>query len=174
LAGIAEDYEDSDDAVVIVTYTNKKETKKSVRRAKKRAANMRRYLVRSGFEGDITVGTEVGGTKVQRRGAMVYVEPDGAALEEDSQGVSSVIVRLKKGRSPQVEGQVRGADKVDGDISDSLRLGRYLGLRMYEIRFAEPVSESVAERIADALMDDPGIAFAEPDSIVSTQISVGS
>jgi len=45
---------------------------------------------------------------------------------------------------------------------------------MYEIRFAEPVSESVAERVAEALMDDPGIAFAEPDSIVSAQTSVAS
>jgi len=174
LAGIAEDYVGADDEAIIVTYTNKKETKKSVRRAKKRAANMRRYLIRSGFEGTVTVRTEPGETKIQRRGAMVYVEPDGSAEESESEGVSSVIVRLKKGRSPSVGDDVRGADNVDGSVADGLRVGRYLGLRMYRIDFAEPVSESVAEGVAEALMEDPGIAFAEPDSIVSTQVSVGS
>jgi hypothetical protein len=174
LAEIAETFDGADDEVMIVTYTNKKETKKSVRRATKRAANMRRYLTRAGFEGTVSVRTEPGDTKVQRRGAMIYVEPDGASAASESEGVTSVIVRLKKGRSPQVEGEVRGADNVASGLGDSLRLGRYLGLRMYEIRFAEPVSESVAERVAEALMDDPGIAFAEPDSIVSAQTSVAS
>jgi len=174
LAGIAEDYVGVNDEAIIVTYTNKKETRKSVRRANKRAANMRRYLIRSGFEGTVTVRTEPGQTKIQRRGAMVYVEPDGASEEAESQGVSSVLVRLKKGRSPSVGDEVRGADNVDGSVADGLRVGRYLGLRMYRIDFAEPVSESVAEGVAEALMEDPGIAFAEPDSIVSTQVSIGS
>ena len=174
LAEIAETFDGADDEVMIVTYTNKNETKKFVRRATKRAANMRRYLTRAGFEGTVSVRTEPGDTKVQRRGAMIYVEPDGASAASEPEGVNSVIVRLKKGRSPQVEGEVRGADNVASGLGDSLRLGRYLGLRMYEIRFAEPVSESVAERVAEALMDDPGIAFAEPDSIVSAQTSVAS
>lgn len=174
LAEIARDFTGTDDEAIIVTYTNKKETKKSVRRATKRAANMRRYLTRAGFEGSVSVRTEPGGTKIQRRGAMVYVEPDGAAAKEDLDGVSSVIVRLKAGRSPVVDGEVRGAGNVASGIGDSLSVGRSLGLRMYEIRFAEPVTESVAEQVAEALMDDPGIAFAEPDSIVSAQVSVGS
>ncbi|HEV8024216.1 MAG TPA: hypothetical protein VGP37_04945, partial [Candidatus Nanopelagicales bacterium] len=174
LAEIARDFTGTDDEAIIVTYTNKKETKKSVRRATKRAANMRRYLTRAGFEGSVSVRTEPGATTVQRRGAMVYVEPNGAAAKEDLDGVSSVIVRLKAGRSPVVDGEVRGAGNVASGIGDSLSVGRSLGLRMYEIRFAEPVTESVAEQVAEALMDDPGIAFAEPDSIVSAQVSVGS
>lgn len=174
LAEIARDFTGTDDEAIIVTYTNKKETKKSVRRATKRAANMRRYLTRAGFEGSVSVRTEPGATTVQRRGAMIYVEPNGAAAKEDLDGVSSVIVRLKAGRSPVVAGEVRGAGNVAGGIGDSLSVGRSLGLRMYEIRFAEPVTESVAEQVAEALMDDPGVAFAEPDSIVSAQVSVGS
>jgi len=171
LAEIARDFIKPKDQAVIVTYTNKKETKKSVRRAEKRANNMRRYLIRAGFQGAITVRTEPGDTNAQRRGAMVYVQPEGIGQDDQSEGVTSLIIRTKKGRTPTVDGQVRGADNVPQDWADLLSIGRSLGLRMYRIDLAEPVSEQVAEQVAADLMEDPGIAFAEPDSLVSTRVS---
>ena len=174
LAGIARDFTRDNDEAVIVAFTDSRETKASVRRAVKRAANMRRYLVRSGFPGEVTVRTEPGDTKIQRRGAMVYVEPEGAAEKKAPEGVTSVIVRMKKGRSPVVDGEVRGSDNVRSSFGESLSVGRYLGLRMYRIDLSSPVSEAVASQIAEDLTRDPGIAFAEPDSIVSTQVSVSS
>ena len=168
LAGIAEAYVGATDEATIVSYTNKKETKKSVRRAEKRASNMRRYLIRSGFEGTVTVRTEPGETKVQRRGAVIYVEPAPVIDEVRSESVSSLIVRLKKGRLPTSDGQIRGADNIDGSVASSLRVGDKLGLRLYRIDFTEPVSDSDAERVARTLMEDSGVAFAEPVSIFST------
>jgi subtilisin family serine protease len=174
LAELARDFVKSDDEAVIVTYTNAKRTKKSLRRAEKRANNMRRYLIRSGFRGDVTIRTEPGDTKAQRRGAMIYAQPAGSAPKESTEGVTSVIVRMKKGRAPTVDGQVRGAENVPEGLADSLSIGRSLGLRMYRIDFAQPVSEQVAEQVAADLMEDPGVAFAEPDSLVSTQVSSAS
>ena len=174
LAELARDFVKSDDEAVIVAYTNAKGTKKSLRRAEKRANNMRRYLIRSGFRGDVTIRTEPGDTKAQRRGAMIYAQPAGSAPKESTEGVTSVIVRMKKGRAPTVDGQVRGAENVPEGLADSLSIGRSLGLRMYRIDFAQPVSEQVAEQVAADLMEDPGVAFAEPDSLVSTQVSSAS
>jgi len=76
LSAIAEASTNSKDEAVIVAYTNKRETKASVRRAKKRARNMKRYLARSGFQGTISIQTEPGQTKAQRRGARILVGTD--------------------------------------------------------------------------------------------------
>jgi hypothetical protein len=86
--------------------------------------------------------------------------------------VSSLIVRVKKGKSITVNGKVRGANRVTGPVRNSLSVGPNLGLRMYRIDFAQPVSERVARRVATQLMRDPGIEFAEPDSIVSAFIGL--
>jgi hypothetical protein len=85
--------------------------------------------------------------------------------------ISALIVRLRPGRSIEVNGQLRGLNRVTGPIRNSLSVGPYLGLRMYRIDFARPVSERVATRVAAQLARDPGIAFAEPDSTISTQVS---
>jgi len=63
---------------------------------------------------------------------------------------------------------------VRGSIGDGLTVGPYLGLRMYRIDFAEPVSEATAETVALQLMQDSGISFAEPDSVVTSQVSIAS
>ena len=85
--------------------------------------------------------------------------------------ISALIVRVRPGRSIEVNGQLRGLNRVTGPIRNSLSIGPHLGLRMYRIDFARPVSERVATRVAAQLARDPGIAFAEPDSTVSTQVS---
>jgi hypothetical protein len=163
----------SDAEATIVAFTNSRGTAASTRRAQARAEKMQEFMQSAGFTGPIQTVIEPGSTKLQSRGALVYVQPAGtsaASVDEDS--VRSLIVRLKKGRSITVDGKVRGSDNVTGPIGDSMTVGPYLGLRMYRVDFAEPVSVAVAERVAKQLSRDRGIEFAEPDSIVSTQVSI--
>lgn len=163
----------SDSQATIVAFTNAKGTAASIRRAQARAEKTQDFMQSAGFTGPIQIVTEPGSTKVQSRGALVYVQPAGtsaASANEDT--VRSLIVRLKKSRSITVNGKVRGSSNVTGPIGDSLTVGPYLGLRMYRVDFAKPVSTAVAKRVAKQLMRDPGIEFAEPDSIVSTQVSI--
>lgn len=175
LTRIAKRYPDTSAGATIVAFTNSSGTPASTRRAQARAEKMQAFMQTAGFPGPIQIVTEPGSTKLQSRGALVYVQPAGtsaASVDEDS--VRSLIVRLKKGRSITTDGQVRGSNNVTGPIGDSLTVGPYLGLRMYRVDFAEPVSVAVAERVAKELARDRGIEFAEPDSIVSTQVSIAS
>jgi hypothetical protein len=175
LTQLAQRFPTTESKVVIVAFTDSRGTPASKRRAQARAEKLQNFLQGAGFAGSIQIVTEPGSTNLQSRGALVYVQPAGtstASVNADS--VRSLIVRLKKGRSITVDGEVRGSDKVTGPIGDSLTVGLYLGLRMYRVDFAEPVSEKVAQRVAKQLMSDPGIEFAEPDSIVSTQVSLAS
>jgi hypothetical protein len=132
---------------------------------------MQRYLKSIEVAGSIETVTSPASTTSQSRGAIVYVTTKDT---EPTDKVSSVIIRLKKGRSPTVNGVVRGSDNVRGSIGDDLTVGAYLGLRMYRIDFDDPVSETFAQLVARDIARDPGIVFAEPDSIVSTQVSVSS
>lgn len=157
----------------IVAYTNAKGTAASARRAQLRAQKLRDFLESTGLKASLQILTEPGSTTLQRRGALVYLRPaDVSAAAANRDTVRSLILRLKKGRSITVGGEVRGADNVTGALGDSLTVGAYLGLRMYRIDFAQPVSVAVAERVARQLARDPGIEFAEPDSLLSTQVSI--
>lgn len=157
----------------IVAYTNAKSTADSTRLAQSRATNIRTFLQESGVDASLQVVTEPGSTALQRQGALIHLEPAGSSVAStDQEAIRSLIVRLKKGRSITVDGAVRGSEKVTGPLGDSLSVGPYLGLRMYRVDFPEPVSIAVAERIAKQLMLDPGIQFVEPDSFVSTQVSI--
>jgi len=158
----------------IVAFTDARGTAASTRRATTRANNIRNYLQRAGLTGAVQVTTQPGSTAVQARSTLIYLTPAGAtaSASSNSDEVSSLIVRVRPGRSITVNGAVRGANRVTGPIRRSLSVGPYLGLRMYRVDFAEPVSESVAKRVATQLARDPGIEFAEPDSIVSTQVSI--
>lgn len=160
----------------IVAFTNARGTAVSTRRATTRASAIRAYLQRAGVNGTLNVTTQPGSTAVQARSTLLYVTPAGttANTSSTSDEVSSLIVRLRPGRTIEVNGAVRGANRVTGPIRNSLSVGPYLGLRMYRIDFAQPVSERVAKRVATQLARDPGIEFAEPDSIVTTQVSITS
>ncbi len=168
---LANEFTDPEAVFTVVAFSNAKQTKKSVDAAKRRALKMLRYLNRLEVAGSIETVTSPASTTSQSRGAIVYVTTKDT---EPTDKVSSVIIRLKKGRSPTVNGVVRGSDNVRGSIGDDLTVGAYLGLRMYRIDFDDPVSETVAQLVARDIARDPGIVFAEPDSIVSTQVSVSS
>lgn len=157
----------------VVAFSNAQETTASVRRAQRRADRINAYLQRAGLDGALSATTEPGSTAIQRRGAVIHLQDGGALTAAEDGDVSSLIVRLKKGRSPSVAGSVRGSDNVSS-IGASLSVGPRLGLRMYRIDFAKPVSQTVAARVARELSRDPGIAFAEPDSIIAARSSVAS
>lgn len=155
----------------VVTFSDRRESPPSVRIATERAQNIKEFLEESGYEGTLSTAVRPASTPLQERGALIYVDP-AASTPGASDQVSSLIVRLKQGRSITVRGEIRGANRVTGGIGETLTVGPYLGFRMYRIDFAEPVSSVVAERVARQMSNDPGIAFVEPDSIVSTQVSV--
>lgn len=154
----------------VITYSDTSESPGSLRLARARGANISKYLAEAGFQGSLTVRIRPASTPVQERGALIHFSSPGLN-PSTSDRVSSLIVRLDKGRSIVVDGAVRGAERVTGGLGDLLKVGPYLGLRMYRIDFPEPVSAAVAERVARQLSRDPGIAFAEPDSLVSTQVA---
>jgi serine protease len=154
----------------IVAFTDARGTGASTRRANARAQNIRTHLLQTGLSGAITVATRPGSSALQNRSTLVLLAPAAPSASATRDEVSSLIVRVKGGRSITVNDEVRGAQRVTGPIRASLQVGPYLGLRMYRIDFAQPVSERVAKRVATQLMQDPGIEFAEPDSIVTTMI----
>jgi hypothetical protein len=87
--------------------------------------------------------------------------------------IRSLIVRYRAGVTPTVDGVVRGADRVTGGLGAGMTLGPNLGLRMYRVDFAQPVSRVGADRAAGQMMRDPGIEFAEPDSLVTATLRRG-
>ena len=173
VARLAKQFPQESAHATIVTFADARGSAASIRRAQTRAENIESLLKRSGFPGSTTINVQEGGTKLQQRGSLIYIDPTPAVqAAAQTEGVSSLIVRVKKGRSITVNGEVRGSNRVTGPLGDSLTVGPYLGLRMYRIDFDEPVSVAEAERVAQQLMRDRGIEFAEPDSIVSTQVSI--
>lgn len=94
-----------------------------------------------------------------------------AGIVAPNERVTSLIVRYGKGVSPTVDGRVRGAALVTGGLGTGMTLGPNLGLRMYRVDFAQPVTLSQAESAATQMMRAPGVEFAEPDRLVSAQVT---
>ncbi|MCH9677721.1 MAG: hypothetical protein K0U30_08945, partial [Actinomycetia bacterium] len=88
-----------------------------------------------------------------------------------SESVSSLIVRYRSGVSPTINGKVRGINFVTADVAQELTLGTSLGLRMYTVDFAEPVSMAIAQRTARQISRSKGVEFAELNLPVSTNIT---
>ncbi len=174
LAKLAKTYSGQEVGAAIIAYTNAKSTKAADRRAKKRASNIQRYLAKIGFGGDVSASMVSAGSKIQRRGAIVYFAPKTAMRVADPDTVTSLIVRTKRGKSPTVNGQVRGSQYLPPGLGSSLTVDRDLGLRMYRVTFDEPVSAATAQRVSSALARDPAIAFSELDALVSTMTTASS
>lgn len=172
LRALANEYTGQPVDVKVVTYINSQATDQANKRAQVRGERIASFLKQEGIASEPVVDVVAGGTSLQQRGAIVSIQPTASTPSSTNQ-VQSIIIRLNKGRSPLVDGEVRGASRVTAVPTDSLTLGANLGLRMYRIDFAMPVSPQVAQRVADQLSRDPGIAFAEPDSLVSAQQSIG-
>jgi hypothetical protein len=53
-----------------------------------------------------------------------------------------------------------------------MTLGPNLGLRMYRVAFARPVSLADAQRAATKFSQVKGVEFAEPDRLVTGSVTV--
>jgi len=157
---------------VVTTFSDLRGSASSIRVAKARARNITRYLASQGVTGPITTTVDEGSTSSLRRGAVVRLSPDTkASTVTPSDRVNSLIVRYRKGVSPTIDGKVRGASLVTGGLGSGMTLGPNLGLRMYRVDFAAPVTLAQAERAATQMMRDRGIEFAEPDGIVRATVT---
>jgi len=164
LRSIADALSGSPSAGTILMFTNVKETRASVRRAERRANNVRNFLRRNGLDGELQVVTLPGRTKIQRRGGIVSVVSTGQReVAERDDRVRSLIMRIKRGEDPVVGGEVLGAAQVRGSLGESLTLGPRLGIRLYRVDLPAPVTKRVAQRVADQMSRASGVAFATID-----------
>ena len=104
---MAEQFNDAEDSVVILAYSNPKGTKASDRRAKKRASKIRKYLTRAGFIGDATVRVDRADSLGQSREVIVYVADMVTTREVDSSEIALLVTRPPKGRKSATPGRLR-------------------------------------------------------------------
>ena len=107
LSSLAAQFNDAEDSVVILAYSNPKGTKASDRRAKKRASKIRKYLTRAGFIGDATVRVDRADSLGQSREVIVYVADMVTTREVDSSEIALLVTRPPKGRKSATPGRLR-------------------------------------------------------------------
>ena len=156
----------------ITAYYNKRGTAKSKRLAKERATSIEKYLAKMGVTESLNVTSESGRTAKLRRSAIIRLSTDaGTTAPVKNERISSLIVRYAKGVSPTVNGTVRGANLVTGRVGKGMTLGPYLGLRMYRVDLAQPVTLAVARKASAQISTNKGVEFAEPDRIVTSFVT---
>lgn len=174
LRNLASDMNGATVTGMVMTFSDARGTARSTALANQRARNIEKYLASSGVTADLVTEVTRGTTSSLRKGAIVRLSSEKSAAPADpSDRISSLIVRYTKGTAPTVNGAVRGANLVSGGLGAGMTLGPNLGLRMYRVDFAAPVTMAQAERAAAQMAKDKGVEFAEPDSIVQAQISRG-
>ena len=107
LSSLAAQFNDAEDSVVILAYSNPKGTKASDRRAKKRASKIRKYLTRAGFIGDATIRVDRADSLGQSREVIVYVANTVTTREVDSSEIAQLVTRPPKGRKSATPGRLR-------------------------------------------------------------------
>ncbi len=107
LSSLVEQLADAEDSVVILAYSNRKGTKASDRRAKKRASKIRKYLTRAGFVGDATVRVDRAQSLGQSREVIIYVTDAATTREVDSSEIALLVTRPPKGRKSATPGRLR-------------------------------------------------------------------
>jgi hypothetical protein len=156
----------------ITAYYNKRGTAKSKSLAKERATSIEKYLAKMGVTKSLNITSESGRTAKLRRSAIIRLSTDaGTTAPVKNERISSLIVRYAKGVSPTVNGTVRGANLVTGRVGKGMTLGPYLGLRMYRVDLAQPVTLAVARKASAQISTFKGVEFAEPDRIVTSSIT---
>lgn len=124
----------------------------------KRAQAISRYLQAQGLT-QPEVTTRPARSAAQAKSALIHVSN---VADQTQDTVASLIVQFKKGTAP----------KVGDQFASDFTVGRYLGLRMYRLDFATPVPETSAQAVAAKLIQRSDVLFAEPDSLVRTQVSI--
>ena len=156
----------------ITAYYNKRGTAKSKSLAKERATSIKKYLVKMGATESLNITSESGMTAKLRRSAIIRLSTDaGTTAPVKNERISSLIVRYAKGVSPTVNGTVRGANLVTGRVGKGMTLGPDLGLRMYRVDLAQPVTLATARKASAQISTYKGVEFAEPDRIVTSSVT---
>jgi hypothetical protein len=136
--------------------------------AKRRAQAIVNYLARQGVTATFSVENGLSG--IQGRSALIRISPSATDMSGSSDSVSALIVRYNKGVKPSGKAPITGVERVTEVSQNSLTLGSYLGLRMYLVQFAAPVSVSLAEKVAAQITKSTKVDFAEPDRPVSISV----
>ncbi len=139
--------------------------------ATKRATTMLDYLKSRGVskaQAAVTRGT----TAIQSRASLVTFSPSVLGAQSASEKVDSLIVRYIPRVKPSAKTPITGSDKVTAVAKRELTIGKYLGLRMYQVDFRTPVDIAIARKVADQMTKSRFVEFAEPNGIVTTQVTV--
>ncbi len=160
---------DASALTTVTTFSDLRGSQSSKKVAQIRAKKIAAYLRGQGLIGKIDINVDQGTVSRQSKGALVRMTTDlGQSLANNSDSVRSLVVRYSKGVSPLVDGKVVGSNRVTGSIGSGMSLGPNLGLRMYRIDFAQPVSAAAAQKAAVQMSQDKKIEFAEPDSLANS------
>ncbi len=172
LGRLADRVGDSASTGTLTVFSDARGSSASVTVARERARTIGSFLRSRGVTAKLTTTIEKGSTSMLRRSAVVLLSSDPeAGSMTPSDRVSSLIVRYAPRVSPTVDGRVRGSHLVPGALGAGMTLGPNLGLRMYRVDFAEPVTQAQAEAAASAMSKARGIEFAEPDRRVSGRVT---
>ncbi|MCF8537589.1 MAG: S8 family serine peptidase, partial [Candidatus Nanopelagicales bacterium] len=156
----------------VVAFSDLRGTAKSKKVARQRAKAVTSFLESLGVTGDLTTTIDKGATSALRKGVIVRLSTEPAAgASTPGEKITSLIVRYAKGVSPTVDGKVRGSALVTGGLGTGMTLGPNLGLRMYRVDFAQPVTLAQADKAAAQMTKDKGVQFAEPDRLVSATVT---
>jgi len=156
----------------ITSFVNKRGTSASKKLAVARTATVNKYLSARGVESTVTANYPSAPNRLMLRSSIVVLSgATGTSSVSANASVSSLIVRYRSGVSPTLNGAVRGAKFVSPNIARGLTLGTSLGLRMYTVEFAAPVSNAVAQRTARQISRDKGVEFAELNLLVSANLT---
>jgi len=156
----------------VTSFVNKRGTAPSKKLAAARTAAVKKYLKSQGLDATVSTSYPSAPTKLMLRSSVVLLSSAiNSNTNSASESVSSLIVRYRSGVSPTVNGKVRGISFVTANVAKGLTLGTSLGLRMYTVDFAAPVSKAVAQRTAAQISRSKGVEFAELNLPVSTNIT---
>ena len=156
----------------VTSFVNKRGTAPSTKLAAARTAAVKKYLKSQGLDATVSTNYPSAPTKRMLRSSVVLLSSAiNSYTNSAPESVSSLIVRYRSGVSPSINGKVRGINFVTADVAKGLTLGTSLGLRMYTVDFAEPVSMAIAQRTARQISRSKGVEFAELNLPVSTNIT---
>ena len=156
----------------VTSFVNKRGTAPSKKLAAARTAAVKKYLKSQGLDATVSTSYPSAPTKLMLRSSVVLLSSAiNSYTNSAPESVSSLIVRYRSGVSPTINGKVRGINFVTADVAQELTLGTSLGLRMYTVDFAEPVSMAIAQRTARQISRSKGVEFAELNLPVSTNIT---
>jgi outer membrane protein OmpA-like peptidoglycan-associated protein len=173
LSKIANRATSTESVFTIKSFTSSVTPKVSKALATRRATAISKFLTSKGVTATTVIAP--GLSSIQSRTALIQVTPQSnassLALSSDLETIDSLIVRYQKGVKPRFKVPITGTERVTSVKRVDLSLGTYLGLRMYQVDFATPVSLAVARKVAAEMTRSTKVEFAEPNGRVSISVN---